>query len=373
MLTGPDIEIRVPPGGLGSEAALPLPASHGVVRFSAGETTITVLATADARALALDRLGPDASGQHDLRGSCDQVRCWSAGSSFEADLRFLDVAAAVSPELASQAAGRLTVWWLSVDHARPGEGWAIADEPPAGDGVSALGPFLDRGSARRWGEMLDDLFELCRYPAELRKAPDGTACAYYEMGRCPAACDGSEPMDAYSARLRSAIGLDADGLRRIAEALQARMLAASSEADFERAGALRDRAEALPSADDRWVQAVGPAVQLGAIAAAPLGRGTRVRLLRVGRSAWRRLGEVDAADADAARELGPMLAHPFEDAGLPAIGGVLARELIRPRRGGPELMPIASGSIDRVWRAVQRAAKIRAHADAAHPEGTNHD
>lgn len=341
-----------------------LPGSHGVACFSAGGATIAVLASADVRSLALDRLGPEASAGSDLRGSCDGVRCWLAGSSFEADLRFLDVAAQLAPELASQAAGRLAVWWLSVDRDRPGDGWSITDEPPTAERVSVLGPFLDRSSARRWGEMLDDLFELCRFPAELRKAPGGTACAYHEMGRCPAACNGSEAMGSYLGRLREALAFDARGIEGRAARLHAQMQEASAGADFERAGALRDRLDALPTPSDRWVSVVGPVGRLDAIAVAPTRRAGRVELLRVNRTGWCRLGDADAGADDAAGVVGALLALPMVEGTLPAIGGVLARELVRPRRGGPELIRWSDASVDRVWSAARRAAKIGSPADS---------
>lgn len=348
-----------------------LPASHGVVRLSNDDATVSVVASADVRGLALDRLGPEASVGNDLRGACDRVCCWSAGSSFEADLRFLDVAAEHAPDLARQAAGRLAVWWLRVDHDRPGDGWSITDAPePIGD-VSVVGPFLDRSSAKRWAEMLDDLFELCRYPGEVRKAPGGTACAYHEMGRCPAACNGSEPMEAYLARLREAVSLNAAGVAERSEVLKAAMQRASAEGAFERAAALRDRIDALPDADDRAAKVVGPIEALEAIAVVPPRRGTRVQLLRVGRSAWASLGVVDVADDDARSTIESFIAAELQRGDTPAAGGVLAREMIRPRRGGPVLVPVREASAKRIWIEARRAAKIDPETDAPAEQGAD--
>ncbi|MEO0629935.1 MAG: UvrB/UvrC motif-containing protein [Planctomycetota bacterium] len=316
------------------------------------------------RSLVLDRLGPEAGGEYDLRGSCDEVLCWSAGSSFEADLRFMDVAAEHAPDLARQASARLTVWWLSVDHSRPGDGWTITDEPSENAATSVLGPFLDRTSARRWSEMLDDVFELCRYPAELRKAPAGTACAYHEMGRCPAACNGSEPMSAYADRLRQAVCFDASGIEQRAGELRESMQRASAEADFERAAAVRDRLDALPSPDERWVRAVGAITDLDIIAVVPPRRGSVVELLRVGRHGWCRLGAVDARSAESRDEVRDMLTQPGPKDGASGISGVLAREMIRPRRGGPILAPTQHGACQVVWQAVKQAAKIETASES---------
>ncbi len=49
-----------------------------------------------------------------------------------------------------------------------------------------------------------DAFDLCRYPNILKQAPRGVACAYKEMGRCPAPCDGTEALELYRVRVRVA-------------------------------------------------------------------------------------------------------------------------------------------------------------------------
>ncbi|MEL6795805.1 MAG: UvrB/UvrC motif-containing protein, partial [Planctomycetota bacterium] len=344
--------------------------SHGVLCMSHAGACVTLVASADVRGHVLDRAGPDASQEHDLRGGCDLVRCWNAGSSFEADLLFLEVAAALAPELARQAAARLTVWWLSVDHSAPGVGWMISDKPVTGEGVSVVGPFLDRTPARRWADMLDDLFELCRFPAELRKAPAGTACAYHEMGRCPAACDGSEPMAAYGARLRQAVMLDSARLAEIKRGIEQQMKEAAASADFERAASLRDRLSSLPDADDRAASAVGPMDDLECVAVVPPRRGTRVGLLRVARTAWCRLGELDVTEPHSMEAAREMLRRPMTGGQTAGVGGVLAREIIRPRRGGPTLVRRAGEQsrergqpedawAERVWASARSLATTK--------------
>ncbi|MEL6497001.1 MAG: UvrB/UvrC motif-containing protein [Planctomycetota bacterium] len=370
MLAEPDIAIDVPSAGLDDDQCSKLHRSHGVLCMFHADACIALVASADVRGHVLDRVGPDASQEHDLRGGCDLVRCWNAGSSFEADLLFLDVAAALAPELARQAAARLTVWWIAVDQRSPGGGWTITDEPITGEGVSVVGPFLDRTSARRWADMLDDLFELCRYAAELRKAPAGTACAYHEMGRCPAPCDGSEPMAAYGERLREAVMLDSARLAAIKRELEQQMKEAAASADFERAAAMRDRLSSLPDADDRAAAAVGPMDNLDCVAVVPPRRGTRVGLLRVARTAWCRLGELDVSESDSMDAVREMLARPMPDGQSPAIAGVLAREIIRPRRGGPTLVrKVGEQSLDaaqaedawaeRVWASARSLAATK--------------
>ena len=59
------------------------------------------------------------------------------------------------------------------------------------------GPYATRGDAAEVIADLEDLFDLCRYHDILDKSPHGQACAYFEMGKCPAPCDGSVPAETY--------------------------------------------------------------------------------------------------------------------------------------------------------------------------------
>jgi hypothetical protein len=60
-----------------------------------------------------------------------------------------------------------------------------------------LGPVEDKHVAARLIELVEDLFDLCRYYNLLTEAPNARACAYKEMGKCPAPCDGSISMEQY--------------------------------------------------------------------------------------------------------------------------------------------------------------------------------
>src|SRR6185295_16204268 len=67
-----------------------------------------------------------------------------------------------------------------------------------------IGPIADKDTAGRLIERTIDAFDLCRYHHLLVQAPRATACAYKEMGRCPAPCDGSETMAGFRARTLAA-------------------------------------------------------------------------------------------------------------------------------------------------------------------------
>jgi len=101
------------------------------------------------------------------------------------------------------------------------------------------GPFARRSDAEALLQILEDAFDLCRYYDILQQAPRGEACAYYEMGKCPAPCDGTISMDAYRAILNESWAF-ARGRRgpRLA-ALEADMRSAADALAFERAAAIR--------------------------------------------------------------------------------------------------------------------------------------
>ncbi|MCZ6698310.1 MAG: UvrB/UvrC motif-containing protein [Planctomycetota bacterium] len=142
------------------------------------------------------------------------------------------------------------------------------------DGARYAGPFQSRRGADAWVQMLEDIFDLCRYYDILEQVPNGQPCAYYEMGKCPAPCDGSIPMSAYADMIANAwaftVGDREPGLSR----LSALMQSAAGRLEFEKAAALRqsiERAESLFKRPDnkyigdvstcRWliVQRGGPA------------------------------------------------------------------------------------------------------------------
>ena len=66
------------------------------------------------------------------------------------------------------------------------------------------GPIRDRTAAGKLIDTVEDMFDLCRYHHILLQTPHGKACAYKEMGKCPAPCDGSVPLEWYHKQIRAA-------------------------------------------------------------------------------------------------------------------------------------------------------------------------
>ena len=142
------------------------------------------------------------------------------------------------------------------------------------DGAMRLGPFATRKAADAWIDALTDGFDLCRYYNILEQAPNGQACAYFDMGRCPAPCDGRATLESYRATMAEAWAFSTgrtdgrmEGLRtamRDAAAKLAFEQAATARGMLERLEALRRRPENRHAADlaaTAWltVQRAGPA------------------------------------------------------------------------------------------------------------------
>jgi len=111
------------------------------------------------------------------------------------------------------------------------------------DGARYLGPLPTRKAADAWIDMLADVFDLCRYYDVLEKAPHGQACAYFDMGKCPAPCNGTVPMSDYRDMVSQAWAFSIGQSRQRIDALRDAMQAAAAELAFERAASIRGTIE----------------------------------------------------------------------------------------------------------------------------------
>ncbi len=113
--------------------------------------------------------------------------------------------------------------------------------PTVESNTQCLGPFPGRAAAQRALEGLWDLFDLCRHPEQVRRLPLGRRCAYADMGRCDAPCDGSAAPAAMAARTAAAWEFATrDTQPYIADATR-RMADAAAAQEYERAGLLKQQ------------------------------------------------------------------------------------------------------------------------------------
>lgn len=257
--------IDVPaPGGDAEPNFARLPSTPGVLLLETADGATTFLGvSANVREMARRRLSPPGSQgltrRVNQRAICSRALAATAGFPLEADACFLALARERLPTLHRAAISRWQAWFVHINPEtrfprftrRP-----IPATPRSGAGAGSgaggapstgllLGPLANKHAAQRYIERLEDVFDLCRYHHILIQAPDASACAYKDMGRCPAPCDGSESLESYRKRVRAAAELNPDSRGDLGASLAAEMSAASEELDFERAESIKHRLDRL--------------------------------------------------------------------------------------------------------------------------------
>ncbi len=306
-----------------SEALLPLPSGPGVlVLESRSGQTVLVATTANVRELARRRLAEHQAAERspaaDLRGVCAGGRAIGVGtgSALETDAVYLRMARERLPHAARVVSERWRAWFVHVDPDAPFPEWSktnligLAKARSAGERVEGvlgkgvlLGPIWNKDAAGRFIEHAIDAFDLCRFHALLVLAPGATACAYKEMGRCPAPCDGSEPMAAYRERTRRAASVLAGGIEAMATELEAALASASAAQEFERAAEAKRALDRITPLRARAFQDVA---RLSAWQRILVLRGEHAGTVRLGvmdRGNLWRVGDAVAKDDDAVRAM----------------------------------------------------------------------
>lgn len=179
----------------------------------------------------------------DYRGLVRRVYWRRVDSRFEADAVYLEAARAVFPESYRGMVGFRPTWFLHVDPDAPFPRYVKTTDLSAASGV-LIGPVEDKHAAGRLIELVESAFDLCRYHNILTESPHGKACAYKEMGRCPAPCDGSVGLEQYRrmVELSTRVLVDPGDMVREHEI---RMRQAAAELKFEAAGKIKQYVEEL--------------------------------------------------------------------------------------------------------------------------------
>ncbi len=258
-----------------------------------GPRAVLVGATGDLRAFVGSRLTPGDRARADLSRACNRVLACETGSGFEAE--------AVRAMLDPGGGGPVGGWFVRLDpeSGTPACGVLGGGEIAGLDAATVIGPFGSRASAEAYRRFLDDRFELCREPALLARRPDAVACPYKEMGRCPAACDGSEPIGAYRARARAALKQAATPTDRLIEHAEAEIRGASGSLDFERAARAKEDLDALRAVSGRLFSWATTLDRFGVLAVLPSGRRGFARLMAHQRGRTAYLYDVDTRRLDA--------------------------------------------------------------------------
>lgn len=233
---------------LGPEALAEIPAKRGVFLLAGEGGGPVLLATAaDIRARVRHRLagGEQVSARRaDLREVAAALWWKLADSHFETDWQYLRLARAIYPDTYPALLSFQPAWFVHVDPDEAAPAFRRSKEVFARAG-QFLGPFPDKHAAQRFIERLVDGFDLCRNEQILRRAPRGSPCAYAQMGRCRAWCDGSAPMDEYRRLLGRACEYAAGDRQEFHRAIAAEMRRLSGRREYERAAACKARLDRL--------------------------------------------------------------------------------------------------------------------------------
>ena len=134
------------------------------------------------------------------------------------------------------------VWFARIRPADAYPQW-VATSTPFGDGAVVAGPFQTRKRCARFIETTEDLFDLCRYHHVLEQTPNGQACAYHDMGKCPAPCDGTVGMDVYRQQVDASIAYAIGDGGAFLQSARVAMAEAARRLDFESAQRCKERIE----------------------------------------------------------------------------------------------------------------------------------
>jgi excinuclease UvrABC nuclease subunit len=173
----------------------------------------------------------------DYREIVRKIHWRRVDSAFEADWVYHDIARQIFPESYQGMVGFRPAWFIHVDpdadFPRYAKTIKLTDKP----GVY-VGPLEDKHAAARLIELIEDAFDLCRYYNILLEAPRARACAYKEMGKCPAPCDGSISMEQYHRMIQWSASTLADPGEMIRQQND-RMKRAAAELRFEIAAKIK--------------------------------------------------------------------------------------------------------------------------------------
>jgi excinuclease UvrABC nuclease subunit len=243
-----DTSARFDPDG-DFEAFLAAIPARWVVYFMADEQDrpVQLLCVKNLRSSLKRRLGGDEqigpSKRIRYRDLVRNVHWRRVDSAFEADWVYLEAARQLFPDTCQGMIRFRSAFFIHVDPDAPFPRYikTTSLDQPAG---LLIGPLEDKHAAARLMQLAEDAFDLCRYYNILIQAPHGQACAYKEMGKCPAPCDGSISMEAYRRSVADSAAAIIDPARFIGAA-SSRMQREAQALQFEAAARSKARLEQL--------------------------------------------------------------------------------------------------------------------------------
>jgi excinuclease UvrABC nuclease subunit len=207
----------------------------------AADVPIQLLCVKNLRSSLKRRLGGDESAEPTRRVNYREivrhVRLTRVDSAFEADVCYFEAARQFFPQTYAGMVGFRAAWFLHVDPDARFPRYVKTTDLLSRTG-QLIGPIEDKHAAGRLIELVESCFDLCRYHNILVDSPNGKACAYKEMGRCPAPCDGSISIGQYRRMIEWSASVLTDPAEFIREQ-KIRMQAAAVELRFETAAKIK--------------------------------------------------------------------------------------------------------------------------------------
>ncbi len=319
------------------------------------------------------RLGPPdpaepatASRRVDYRALVRRVHWRRVDSAFEADVAYHDAARQLFPQTYRGMVGFRPAWFVHVDDDAPFPRYVRTTDLTPRPG-HLLGPVEDKHAAARLIQLVEDAFDLCRYYNVLVQAPHGPACAYKEMGKCPAPCDGSISMAQYRHLVEWSRRVLADPADHTREQ-DRRMRQAAGELRFETAGKIKayvDQLSQLGHGPFRHVAALAD-FQYLALQAGPRAGTAKAFLVTPGRiEPLLCLTTADAAPSELMRAaLTAAAAAPATAVDLEGAErvGVVAHHLFARKPAGA-LLPLAALDERAIVKALRELRKQPAPAE----------
>lgn len=178
----------------------------------------------------------------DLARIVRRVRWLRAYSMFEITWQYYRLARLLMPHRYLKQVGFGPCWFVHVDPTAAAPRFQAGKLVRGGPGVD-IGPMATQADAGRLIEILEDAFDLCRYHHILLQAPHGRPCAYLDMGKCPAPCDGRVSMVQYREMIADALAFACGRRDGRFQHWDRAMREAAAGREYERAGAIKQSIE----------------------------------------------------------------------------------------------------------------------------------
>ncbi|MBP3312266.1 MAG: excinuclease ABC subunit C, partial [Butyricicoccus sp.] len=156
--------------------------------------------------------------------------------------------------------------YIKVTTSKPFPEFSLVSKPQA-DADRYFGPYLSRHIAYQVIETISETLKLktCRrvFPRDIGNE---RPCLNQHLGRCLAPCAGGISAEEYAALVGEGVALLEGNSKKLVRDLEAKMLEASEELQFERAAMLRDRIRAINALGEKQKVVAGTFADLDALA-----------------------------------------------------------------------------------------------------------